>query len=198
MRMNSSRSRTGQGYLLTASFAVVAMLLAGCSGGSGNADGGEGAAPSVASVARATATPSSASVAAVDDLRPLDRPDTSATEQTRMYQAWYTCLYSHGVPKGKGDFKPTLSKSTAAAEKACAAKEPEDWMERMNRQHPQEYLDKARDTIRCMQAKSDDFTVSKTDDPLEIDIPDHSKVSAMLDLKTDCEQKAFKVKYATG
>jgi hypothetical protein len=111
-----------------------------------------------------------------------------------MYEAWYSCLYSQGVPKRKGGFRPALSGSkTAAAQKACAAKEPEDWMERLMRQHPQEYLDKARDTIRCMQAETNDFTVSKTDDLLDIDVPDNADLPKMLDLKTECEEKAFKV-----
>lgn len=174
----------------------VLVLTAGCSGGSS----GSATSPQVASVADPSTTTASTATTVDDNARPLDRPDTTRAEQDRMYSAYWNCLISNGIPKAPKGSKPMDDGSAryAPARKACAEKEPEDWQDRLSRQHPEEYQDKARAWVNCMHAKGAKFTPSTTDDPTEVSYPDDADVPRMLDLASECTEKAFKVDITAG
>src|SRR5690242_17538257 len=135
MTTTSTSRRMGRLATLTLLPAFTGILLTACGG---STVGSSAAAPTVASVptpAGTVAAEPSASAVSLDDSRPLDRPDTTAEEQTRMYLAYWKCLTGHGIPKDSRSDKPMDDGRAgyAPARKACATKEPEDYKDRLKR-----------------------------------------------------------------
>jgi hypothetical protein len=194
MKTTSASRHLGRLATLTFLLAFTGGLLTACGGSTA---GTPGAAPTVASVPTpagdSAAKPSNDAVS-VDDSRPLDRPDTTAEEQDRMYLAFWNCLTSHGIPKVPvaNSHKPMDDgrAAYAPARKACAAKEPEDYKDRLQRHEPEKYLDNIRKQIKCVQDKGFKITTGPANDP-EIGFPDKSQVPRGLDAVSECEEKYF-------
>ncbi|MDX3319693.1 hypothetical protein PV415_22565 [Streptomyces sp. ME03-5684b] len=159
---------------VAASLASLTWLTA-CGGPSGDSrsTGGSGDDRGVASVTGGDKKPTEAAPQAE---RPLIRPDTSAEEEDRLIQVYTSCLEQHGYKKLEGysgkvgdPNKPdsaTLARNEARfapAQKACAAKEPEELWQRAYREDP-EYQDKFDKWLKCMRSHGLEVAPSP-DDP---------------------------------
>ncbi|MFF6995789.1 hypothetical protein ACFY93_12645 [Streptomyces sp. NPDC008313] len=168
--------RAGLARRLAVAAALASLaLLTACGAGSGDAQssGGSGGDKGVASVTGGDKKPKEAATRAE---RPLIRPDTSAEEEDRLIQVYTSCLEQHGYKKLKGysgkvgdPDKPdpaTLARNEAKfapAQKACAAKEPEELWQRAYREDP-EYQDKFDKWLTCMRSHGLEVAPSP-DDP---------------------------------
>lgn len=102
---------------------LLALVLTAC---------GTPQSPDVASIA---APSTSAGAGAAE--RPLIRADTSIDERVRLQNVFHQCLREQGIPMldQEGVLKPLeeTGPKVEAARRTCAAKEPEDYKERLSR-----------------------------------------------------------------
>jgi hypothetical protein len=174
----------------TATFCAVAgsviglALLAGC----GEPDGSEQR-PDIATLRTGSASAAPPSTAVRE--RPVIRPDEGRAEFDRYVAVWEECLTAEGVPaaaKGAKRANLTDGKGKAAAEK-CAYLYPENWMEREARTNP-EYLDRLRETARCLVGKGHEVTVGG--DPVALMYGDNTSANRAYDDEQQCQRQAFR------
>jgi hypothetical protein len=207
--MTTTRARaTRGGCLILLMTLTTATLLTGCSKSTGTG-GGSGSAPTVASVdTQPPSPPATTDADSAADARPVWREDSTNEEVDRWLDAWNKCLYKHGVPRPPQGSGATGSKvmqdarssdpsnpKYAAANRACASKEPEDYKDRLRRQDPQDYNDRAREFHRCLKAKHVNVTPVRgkdnpDDDPMIFSFPDKGAANG-LEASGECEKKAF-------
>jgi len=137
-------------YLVGVLAVILTGVLGGCSGGSDDSPGS--AAASVASIPRSGASSAPAAAATVAAERPLIRIDTSVEEAERLYNLYVECLTAHGVPSKAQRVQNQDDREFKPAFAACAAKEPEDYQDRLKREDPAAFKDRQRVQIQCMRA----------------------------------------------
>ena len=132
--------------------AVALSLMTGCSD-----SGGDSAAPKVATLASADA-PAPAASADVNDQRPLVRLDATDEDREAMYKTWAGCLVKEGGPKyknyrfyAKGDVPN--DPSAKAVLTACLSLQPEEFVDRFQRQDISGFKDANRRMYKCAQEK---------------------------------------------
>jgi hypothetical protein len=184
----------------------TASLLTGCSGSTNAGD--SGSPPTVASVdTQPPAAPDATQAESGPDARPVLRLDNSNEDLDRMFGAWSDCLHKHGVPnRWKGGDVPaskifessrsSKSKEFAAAGKACASKEPEDYKDRLKRQDPTDYQERGRKFQKCLKAKNVKFTPdtgksNPDNDPMLFSFDDGVSVAGGMEASRQCEKEAF-------
>jgi hypothetical protein len=151
-------------------------VLAGCTGPKA-----DDKSPDIATLR--TAEPASAappSPAARE--RPVIRPDEDSRAAWERYMAvWLECMQANGIPPEQAKGK--------AAEPKCQHLYPEHWMEREARTNP-EYLDRLRDTAKCLKDRGHDVTVGGS--PVSIMYGDNASANkADADLQ-ECEKVVFR------
>ncbi|MGA5301803.1 hypothetical protein ACPCHT_17875 [Nucisporomicrobium flavum] len=143
----------GEGLRWAALGVAVVGLVAGCSSGDDDAGGGK-----VATLASADGPKPSASVG-VDDQRPVIRLDATEAEQEQLWHTWEACLVKEGGSEFRGQkgvyleklhgedptYKPVFAK--------CAAKEPEDYVSRLERTDPAASKDAWHRLYLCVKGK---------------------------------------------
>ncbi|MGW4102555.1 hypothetical protein [Streptomyces sp. NPDC004976] len=187
---------------MAATLASLAWLTAcGGDGGDAQSSGEAGNDKGVASVTGGDEKPVEPATRAE---RPLIRPDTSAEEKERLFQVYSSCLEQHGYKKlegysGKmGDPKPdpaVLARNEAKfapAQKACAAKEPEELWQRAYREDP-EYQDKFDKWLKCMRSHGLKVAPSP-DDPALFSFEDGLPPTDKAKWVDKCEAEAFVAK----
>jgi hypothetical protein len=183
--------------MLTKTFRVVAgsvlglAVLSGCGG-----PVADDRSPDIATLRTAEPGPSAQPSAAARE-RPVIRPDEGKEEFERYEAIWKECLYAEGVPRAGGG-KPRLGPETDAAAGKCAHLYPENWMEREARTNP-EYVDRLRDTAKCLQKKGHEVTVGG--DPVSLLYGDNTSANEAYDDEQGCQREAFRQdlkKYGDG
>ncbi|WP_199516367.1 hypothetical protein [Nucisporomicrobium flavum] len=143
----------GEGLRWAALGVAVVGLVAGCSSGDDDAGGGK-----VATLASADGPKPSASVG-VDDQRPVIRLDATEAEREQLWHMWEACLVKEGGSEFRGQkgvyleklhgedptYKPVFAK--------CAAKEPEDYVSRLERTDPAASKDAWHRLYLCVKGK---------------------------------------------
>ncbi|WP_399896338.1 hypothetical protein ACGH7X_41200 [Streptomyces sp. BBFR51] len=177
-------------------------LLTACGAGGGDSRASSGESGDDKGVASVTGGDRKPTGAATQAERPLLRPDTSAEEEERLHQVYLSCLEQHGYKKLEGysgkvgdPRKPdaaTVARNEekfAPAQKACAAKEPEELWQRAYREDPQ-YQDKFDKWLKCM--RSHGLKVAPAADDPGILSFDQGLPSADMQKWVDtCEAQAF-------
>ena len=148
MRLWSTSSRS---FVLVLA-ALSMSVLGACSGGSDESSEPTGS--GVASIPRASSTsvPDRTTAAAAVE-RPLIRLDSTPDEIQRLFDNYTKCLDDKGVPskKQRASSDRVLTDKEKAGVAACAGKEPEDYQEREQREHPAAFKDKQRKQVKCMR-----------------------------------------------
>ncbi|GHC33593.1 hypothetical protein GCM10010348_70640 [Streptomyces anthocyanicus] len=189
--------RTGPVRRLVATAAL--LLLTACGGGdaqSSGTAGGDGG--GVASVTGQDKQPKEEAAQAE---RPLIRPDMTQEDEERLFRVWESCMAKNGYKRDDeytgevGGPKPdsaTVEKwgeQYEAAQKVCAAKEPERLWERARREDP-EYQDKFDKWLEC--AQSSGVKVGRSpEDPGILAYEDGLPAADQLKKVADCEAEAF-------
>ncbi|MFD4350365.1 hypothetical protein ACFWQ6_36785 [Streptomyces coelicoflavus] len=209
---NARSRRTGpvRRLVATAAPAALLLLLTACGGGDAQSSGTAGGAGGAGTAGGAGGDDGVASVTGQDKQpkekaaqaeRPLIRPDMTQEDEERLFRVWESCLAKNGYKKnteysGKmGDPQPdsaTLEKMQAqyeAAQKVCAAKEPERLWERARREDP-DYQDKFDKWLKC--AQSSGVKVGRSpEDPGILAYEDGLPPADQLKKVADCEAEAF-------
>jgi hypothetical protein len=126
--------------------------------------------------------------------RPLIRPDATEQEIHAMEQAYLRCLQQNGVVMNAsstgelGKPKDLYDPHMPAAAKACAPKEPENWLDRERRNNP-EFVDRLRDAVKCLKAKG--FNARVDGDPPSIHYSNTAEFMRAGDAEAECQRKAF-------
>jgi hypothetical protein len=173
---------------------LTLVPLAGCGHTTRPAATTATTAPGVATL-RSDAPTAAASTGApaLDDLRPLIRPDMTGAEVAALYTAWGKCLLDRGAPAEAASgpkvntdlLKQPKYKSMVAA---CAAKQPEMWQDREARTDPA-YDDHFRAEITCIRGHG--VKVSTGGDGRQIIVTDDSQAAGAAGVIQACEQQAF-------
>jgi hypothetical protein len=205
--MKSTRTRATGGVGLLLLMLSTASLLTGCSESSSAGD--SGSPPTVASVDTQPppAAPDATQAESGPDARPVLRPDASNEDLDRMFGAWSDCLHKHGVPnRWQGGNVPASkiletsrsnkSKKFAAADKACASKEPEDYKDRLKRQDPTDYQERGLKFQKCLKDKNVKFTPdtgknNPDNDPMAFSFSDGVSVASGMEASGQCEKEVF-------
>lgn len=174
-----------QTYVGMLAATVVTLVITGCG------DNGGSAAPDIATLR--SVEPSAANSPAVQD-RPVIRPDASADDIAALEQVYFKCLDEAGVPVAKSDDgkygkpkDPAALTSTPAAQ-ACAAKQPESWLDRERRDNP-EFVDRLRDAVACLKEKG--FKARLDGDPPQIRYSSTREFMRAGDAEIECQKEAF-------
>ena len=120
--------------------------------------------------------------------RPVVRPDEGKEEFERYVAVWQECLFSHGVPRVPKGSKAAIADHEAATAQ-CEHLYPENWMEREARTNP-EYVDRLRDTAKCLKKKGHEVTVGG--DPVALMYGDNTSANKAYDDEQECQRNAFR------
>jgi hypothetical protein len=176
------RKQTSMGMLAAT---MVTLVITGCG------ESGGSAAPDIATLRSAEAP--AASSPAVQD-RPVIRPDASADDIAALERVYFKCLDEAGVPVAKsadgeyGKPKDPGALADKPAARACAAKQPESWLDRERRDNP-EFVDRLRDAVACLKDKG--FKARLDGDPPQIRYSSTREFMRAGDAETECQKEAF-------